>query len=240
MNAPASPNSPFIRWFAQLGVDDVPIVGGKNASLGEMVRELGAHGVNVPNGFAITAEAYRYVLDQAGAWEPLHAAMQGLDPADVADMARRARIARELTYGAPLPDDLAAQILDAYAALRRQYGEDAGRLPSHVERIDGFSIGSNDLTQLVLGVDRDSDIVSFDFDELDPGVKTMLRMAIEGARRNGRHCGICGQAPSDYPEMAEYLVELGIDSISLNPDTLVKSLRRVLEVEQKLGRPPRT
>ncbi|HZW13391.1 MAG TPA: phosphoenolpyruvate synthase [Noviherbaspirillum sp.] len=105
---------------------------------------------------------------------------------------------------------------------------------------DGFSIGSNDLTQLVLGVDRDSEIVAFDFDERDEGVKTMIRMTVEGARRNQRHSGICGQAPSDYPEVAEYLVELGIDSISLNPDTLLKTTRHVLEVEKRLGRPTRT
>ncbi|MGE5837504.1 MAG: phosphoenolpyruvate synthase [Acidobacteriota bacterium] len=101
---------------------------------------------------------------------------------------------------------------------------------------DGFSIGSNDLTQLVLGVDRDSDLVAFDFDERDPGVKEMLRQAVEGARRNRRHSGICGQAPSDYPEMAEYLVRLGIDSISLNPDTVVKTTLLVLELEKTLGR----
>jgi pyruvate,water dikinase len=99
---------------------------------------------------------------------------------------------------------------------------------------DGFSIGSNDLTQLVLGVDRDSETVAFDFDERDEGVNTIIRMAIEGARRNGRHCGICGQAPSDYPDFAEFLVEQGIDSISLNPDTLVAATRRVLEVERRL------
>ncbi|QPK65385.1 phosphoenolpyruvate synthase [Methylomonas sp. LL1] len=101
---------------------------------------------------------------------------------------------------------------------------------------DGFSIGSNDLTQLTLGVDRDSEIVANDFDERDPGVKTMIRMAVEGARRNGRHSGLCGQAPSDYPEMAEYLVEIGIDSMSLNPDTVLQTTRRVLELERRLGR----
>jgi len=104
---------------------------------------------------------------------------------------------------------------------------------------DGFSIGSNDLTQLVLGVDRDSEIVAFDFDERDDGVKAMLRQAIDGAHRNSRHVGICGQAPSDYPEMAEYLVECGIDSISVTPDTLLSVTRAVLAVEQRLGRPPR-
>jgi pyruvate,water dikinase len=103
---------------------------------------------------------------------------------------------------------------------------------------DGFSIGSNDLTQLVLGVDRDSEIVAFDFDERDEGVKAMIRQTIEGARRNARHVGICGQAPSDYPEMAEYLVEQGIDSLSVTPDTLLDLTRRVFAVEQRLGRVP--
>jgi pyruvate,water dikinase len=104
---------------------------------------------------------------------------------------------------------------------------------------DGFSIGSNDLTQLVLGVDRDSDIVAFDFDERDPGVKEMIRQTVAGAQRNHRHVGICGQAPSDYPEIAQYLVELGIDSISVTPDTLLKVTRDVLAVEARLGRAPR-
>jgi len=104
---------------------------------------------------------------------------------------------------------------------------------------DGFSIGSNDLTQLVLGVDRDSDIVAFDFDERDPGVLEMLRQAIVGAKRNGRHVGICGQAPSDYPEVARYLVEQGIDSISLNPDSVVATVRNLVEVERGLGIVPR-
>jgi pyruvate,water dikinase len=93
------------------------------------------------------------------------------------------------------------------------------------ERFDGFSIGSNDLTQLTLGVDRDSALVADAFDERDPAVKTLLRMAVEGAHRNGRHVGICGQAPSDYPEMARFLVECGIDSISLTPDSVLRTLR---------------
>jgi len=106
-------------------------------------------------------------------------------------------------------------------------------------RFDGFSIGSNDLTQLTLGVDRDSEIVAFDYDERDDGVKEMIRLAIEGCRRNHIHSGLCGQAPSDYEDMAELLVELGIDSMSLNPDTVVKTTKAVLEVERRLGRPPR-
>jgi pyruvate,water dikinase len=104
------------------------------------------------------------------------------------------------------------------------------------EHFDGFSIGSNDLTQLTLGVDRDSAIVAEDFDERDPGVKEMIRLAVDGARRNGRHCGLCGQAPSDYPEMAEFLVEIGIDSMSLNPDTVLQTTQLVLETERRLGR----
>jgi pyruvate,water dikinase len=92
----------------------------------------------------------------------------------------------------------------------------------------------------VLGVDRDSETVSFDFDERDAGVTEMIRQTVEGGRRNGRHVGICGQAPSDYPEVAEYLVGIGIDSISLNPDTIIQTTRHVLDVERRLGRPQRT
>lgn len=106
------------------------------------------------------------------------------------------------------------------------------------KRFDGFSIGSNDLTQLTLGVDRDSEIVAFDYDERDDGVKEMIRLAIEGCRRNGIHSGLCGQAPSDYPEMAQYLVEVGIDSMSLNPDTVIATTRHVLDIEAHLGRKP--
>jgi pyruvate,water dikinase len=103
------------------------------------------------------------------------------------------------------------------------------------KRFDGFSIGSNDLTQLTLGVDRDSEIVAFDYDERDEGVKEMIRLAVEGCRRNGIHSGLCGQAPSDYPDMAEFLVRVGIESMSLNPDTVVKTTRQVLQVEQQLA-----
>ncbi|HEX6286784.1 MAG TPA: putative PEP-binding protein, partial [Acidimicrobiia bacterium] len=99
---------------------------------------------------------------------------------------------------------------------------------------DGFSIGSNDLTQLVLGVDRDSELVAFDFDERDEGVIEMLRQVITGAHRNGKHVGICGQGPSDFPDLAQRLVEFGIDSISLNPDTIVQTRRVVADVESML------
>jgi pyruvate,water dikinase len=99
---------------------------------------------------------------------------------------------------------------------------------------DGFSIGSNDLTQLALGVDRDSESVAFDFDERDAGVQALIGMAIAGARRNRRHVGICGQAPSDYPEMVEFLVAAGIDSISVNPDVAVRTRELVAQAESAL------
>jgi pyruvate, water dikinase len=100
---------------------------------------------------------------------------------------------------------------------------------------DGFSIGSNDLTQLTLGVDRDSAIVADAFDEQDPGMLKMLRLAVEGARRNHRHSGICGQAPSDHIEVARYLVGLGIDSISLSPDCVLRTMQAVAQLEGELA-----
>ncbi|HII00240.1 TPA: phosphoenolpyruvate synthase [Methanosarcinaceae archaeon] len=103
------------------------------------------------------------------------------------------------------------------------------------ELFDGFSIGSNDLTQLTLGVDRDSELLAAEFDERDPGVMKIVSMAVQGAKRNGRHSGLCGQAPSDYPEFAEFLVKEGIDSISLNPDSVMKITLKVLETEKEPG-----
>ncbi len=99
------------------------------------------------------------------------------------------------------------------------------------EVFDGFSIGSNDLTQLTLGLDRDSALVAHIFDERNDGVKEMVRMAIEKAKKNNRKIGICGQAPSDYPEFARFLVELGIDSMSLNPDSVIKTILDIAKVE---------
>jgi len=107
-------------------------------------------------------------------------------------------------------------------------------IDAFAEHFDGFSIGSNDLTQLVLGVDRDSELVAFDFDERDAGVREMIRLAIDGCRRNGRHSGICGQAPSDYPDFSQFLIEAGIDSISLNPDTVLATTQRILQIESLL------
>ena len=104
---------------------------------------------------------------------------------------------------------------------------------------DGFSIGSNDLTQLTLGVDRDSEIVAFDFDERDPGMLEMLRLAVTGSKRNHRHVGICGEAPANYPEIARFLAELGIDSISVNAASLLRTISVVYEAEQAAS-PART
>ena len=105
------------------------------------------------------------------------------------------------------------------------------QIDAFAELFDGFSIGSNDLTQLTLGVDRDSQIVAFDFDERDPGMLEMLRLAVVGAKRNGRHVGICGEAPANFPEIARYLAELEIDSISVNPSSILRTMQVVREAE---------
>ena len=101
---------------------------------------------------------------------------------------------------------------------------------------DGFSIGSNDLTQLTLGLDRDSELVSHIYDERNIAVKRLVKQVIDVAKRKGKKIGICGQAPSDYPEFAEFLVECGIDSMSLNPDTVIQTKLLVAEKEKKLGK----
>ena len=105
------------------------------------------------------------------------------------------------------------------------------------EIFDGFSIGSNDLTQLTLGLDRDSDLVAHIFDERNDAVKRLVKQVIDTAHAHEprRKVGICGQAPSDFPEFAEFLVECGIDSISLNPDTVIKTRLKIAEAEQRIG-----
>lgn len=110
------------------------------------------------------------------------------------------------------------------------------RAAEFAQRFDGFSIGSNDLTQLILGVDRDSADLAELFDERDPAVESAIRDVIQRAHAGGIKIGICGQAPSNYPEYADFLIEAGIDSISLNPDSFIDTLRHVAEIEQRRGR----
>ena len=113
------------------------------------------------------------------------------------------------------------------------------QIDAFAQVFDGFSIGSNDLTQLTLGVDRDSDIVAFEFDERDPGMLEMLRLAVTGAKRNGRHVGICGEAPANYPDIAAFLTGLGIDSISVSATSLLRTIDVVRQAEHRGAAPHR-
>jgi pyruvate,water dikinase len=117
-------------------------------------------------------------------------------------------------------------------------------LPSNIiladefaRHIDGFSIGSNDLTQLTLGLDRDSSLVAHLYDERNPAVKKMIKTLIESAKRNRVKVGICGQGPSDYPDFARFLVEEGIDSISVTPDSIFKTIHAIADIEKQLNHP---
>ncbi|MBA3480132.1 MAG: phosphoenolpyruvate synthase [Lautropia sp.] len=141
----------------------------------------------------------------------------------------------------------ASQVVDMMARLGLRRGEGAGKdgkgalklimmceLPSNailaekfLEYFDGFSIGSNDLTQLTLGLDRDSGLVAAGFDERDPAVMALLERAISACKAQGKYVGICGQGPSDHPDLAQWLMERGISSISLNPDTVVPTWQRL-------------
>jgi pyruvate,water dikinase len=105
-----------------------------------------------------------------------------------------------------------------------------------LEVFDWFSIGSNDLTQLILWVDRDSELVSDIYDENNEAIKKMIKRVIEVATAKWKYIWICGQAPSDYPEFAKFLVECGIESMSLNPDTMIKTRLAVADIEKKLNK----
>jgi pyruvate,water dikinase len=142
--------------------------------------------------------------------------------------------------------DRTLQVLADNGLIRGQNGLEVYvmcEIPSNVilgeqfaERFDGFSIGSNDLTQLTLGVDRDSERLADLFDEDDEAVTTLIRRAIEAAHSRGRKVGLCGQAPSDRPEFARFLVEAGIDSMSVSPDTFLRVKRHVAAAEAAAGR----
>ncbi len=286
----------FVLWFEQVGITDVPLVGGKNASLGEMIRQLTAKGVNVPTGFATTAYAFRYFMEKAGLEARLRRLLADLDVENINNLRERGRQARTLILDTPFPPELEEAIINSYVQLSERYGvnvemcerltvdelqaclsrysgvdvavrssataEDlpdasfAGQQETYLningidgvleachmcfaslftdrfsEIFDGFSIGSNDLTQLTLGLDRDSALVSHLFDERDEAVKRKLERVIACAKQTNRKIGICGQAPSDYPEFAQFLVEQGIDSISLNPDSVLKTRLAIAKTE---------
>jgi pyruvate,water dikinase len=109
-------------------------------------------------------------------------------------------------------------------------------IDNFLDIFDGFSIGSNDLTQLTLGLDRDSGIVSQVANEKDQSVKMLIAAAIKRCRERKKYIGICGQGPSDYPDFAAFLIEAGIESLSLNPDTIVKTTLAVVKKEKELRR----
>lgn len=209
--------SPWIRWFKYISMQDVSLVGGKNASPGEMIQNLRPKGVSIPDGFAITAEAYRFFIDTNKLQNSIRQILSDLDSRDVDNLRER---------GAKVRGD---QGLEIYVMCE---------IPSNVilaeefaESFDGFSIGSNDLTQLILGVDRDSELVASIFDERNEAVKKMISTVIRVLKAKGRKIGICGQAPSDYPDFAQFLEREGIDSISLNPDAVLRTMKAMVEIE---------
>jgi len=114
----------YIKWFREININDVDLVGGKNASLGEMYQNLSDEGIRIPNGFAITSEAYKTILDQNGAWEKLHIQLDDMNPDDVNDLQKRGKKCREIISTCTLPDTLVLQIKEGYEALQREYGDD--------------------------------------------------------------------------------------------------------------------
>ncbi|MGE3608279.1 MAG: phosphoenolpyruvate synthase [Bacteriovoracaceae bacterium] len=175
---------------------------------------------NYREGFALECQALKYVRDEMGLTNikimiPFcRSAKEG--ELVIKEMEKNGLIRGENNLEVYVMCELPSNVLD---------------IEAFAKVFDGFSIGSNDLTQMTLGVDRDSALVSSLFDERDPAVKKILAMAIEGAKKFHRHVGICGQAPSDYPEMAKFLVSKGIDSISLTPDSVLTTMRHISEAE---------
>lgn len=162
--------------------------------------------------FAMECEALKYVRDEMG----------------LTNVKIMIPFVRTLSEAQGVIDLLASHGLvrgenDLQVVMMCEVPSNAVNAGDFLEHFDGFSIGSNDLTQLTLGLDRDSSLVADKFDERDPAVKRMLSMAIEACLSRGKYVGICGQGPSDHPDLAEWLMDQGIETMSLNPDTVVET-----------------
>jgi pyruvate,water dikinase len=175
------------------------------------------------DGFALECEALRRVRDDMGLTNLII----------MVPFCRRV-VEAEQVLGAMARNGLARGLNGLEVYVMCEIPNNVIQVDAFARVFDGFSIGSNDLTQLTLGVDRDSEIVAFDFDERDPGMLEMLRLAVSGAKRNGRKVGICGEAPANYPEIAHFLTKTGIDSISVNPSSLLRTINVVRDAEAAL------
>jgi pyruvate,water dikinase len=191
--------------------EENPMIGYRGASryLAEDFREC----------FAMECEAMRFVRDEMG----------------LTNVKLMIPFVRTLGEAAGVIDLLAANGLtrgenDLQVVMMCEIPSNAVLADKFLDHFDGFSIGSNDMTQLMLGLDRDSSLVAESFDERDPAVLHVLQMAIEACKRRGKYVGICGQGPSDHPDLAEWLMEQGIESMSLNPDTVVETWQRLARV----------
>jgi pyruvate,water dikinase len=188
--------------------EENPMIGYRGASryLAEDFREC----------FAMECEAMRFVRDEMG----------------LTNVKLMIPFVRTLGEAAGVIDLLAANGLtrgenDLQVVMMCEIPSNAVLADRFLDHFDGFSIGSNDMTQLMLGLDRDSSLVADSFDERDPAVLHVLKMAIEACKRRGKYVGICGQGPSDHPDLAVWLMEQGIESMSLNPDTVVETWQRL-------------
>ncbi len=352
-------NPDYILFFTQISIVDIAKVGGKNASLGEMYNQLNPKGIGIPNGFALSADAYRLFRKHNNIEQKLNKLLLSLDTEHYSNLIQIGETARTLILPGTFPTEIIDAINEAYKTLSldcgiknldvavatvaaafypkdvivrmsdfksneyanliggkyfepheenpmiglrgasRYYSDfyrkgfalecDAMKkvrnemgttnvklmipfcrtveegekviqemvlnglkqkengleiyvmieIPSNVlladafaNLFDGFSVGSNDLTQLTLGLDRDSALVSFLFSEENPAVKGLIKETIRAAKRNKIKVGLCGQARSDIPTFAKFLVDEGIDSISFNPDALIRGIENIVAAEK--------
>lgn len=189
----------LILWFDEAGISDIPYVGGKNASLGEMIQQLGTQGVQVPTGFSTTAYAYQRFLQQSQIEPQLRELLRDLDVEDISQLRSRVQQARELILNTPFSPSLELAITKAYSRLCQHCGEE-----SSLDVAVRSSVTAEDLSDASFAGQQE----------------TYLNVQ-----------GICGQTPSDYPKFAHFLVEQGIDSISLNPDSVLKILLVIAHAE---------
>ncbi|MBP9667670.1 phosphoenolpyruvate synthase [Candidatus Saccharibacteria bacterium] len=224
------PNDVIIRFSDFRSNEYANLIGGQQFEADERNPMIGFRGAaryydpRYKEGFALECQAFKKVRDEMGLTniKGMIPFCRTLEEADkvLAIMAENGLRRGENGFQAYVMCEIPSNVI-----LAEQFAD----------RFDGFSIGSNDLTQLTLGVDRDNHLVAHDYDENNEAVKSMIRQVVQAAKKKGAKIGICGQAPSDYPEFARFLVEIGIDSISLTPDTIVKTIIDVKKTEDRLA-----
>ena len=231
----ADKNKKLILWFSEVGIKDIPIVGGKNASLGEMYQKLHDKGINVPNGFAITAYAYRYLLEHAGIEDEIKEVLSDLDTEDMHNLAERGEKCRNIIRHAKFPDELRDAIIEAYKKMEAEYGENVDRaaLEKDIQELHTRGLGVNFhpyYNCAGFGTSREARRIRED-------IETVIQVANDAAQHEGRTIAINFHAASGFPpQQIEMFKKMAAEGKTITPQDIANAVAfLVSDVSQKVS-----